>query len=461
MRTVLLILLFAVRALGVGLPTAETAVVGSFAKGPVDVAVTVNAAEFGLLFGANDPTPFPAEIQVRQFFRNGGGSLSVVRVDPGKPLDLALPGGITPPHLTGLGALLPLSNLGILVCPEITTLPAPAMAQCLARIEVLGASAPLFTVLDPPPSVTNVTQMVAWRQANLATDLAHFAIYFPRLTVDPATWTGGSSAVRINIGASGTMAAVIAKNDANRGIWESPAGATATLVTEGLEILLSNNEQDSLNPAGIDALRVFPQTGPIAYGARTLSIDPEDKYISTARTRRWIRRSLERGLSDAALQANGIPLWTNLRSRAESFLHSLYLAGVFVRNRPEEAYFVRCDASTTSTADIDAHRVNVLIGFSLLRPAEFTLENIRLATLNPFLTAPAFPLLISPPFAGKIILSYPTTPGFNHSLLSSGTLGAGTWFDPGPTLGDGAWKRVTLPTADPRRFFRVKTSAGW
>lgn len=461
MRPVLLILLLTIRALAVGLPTAETAVVGSFAKGPIDVAVTVNAAEFGALFGADDPTAFPAEIQARQFFRNGGGNLSVVRADPAKPLEQALPGNLTPPNLTGLGALLPLSNLGTLVCPEMTTLSGPAMALCLDRIEALGADAPLFTVLDPPPSVTTAAQMVAWRQANLTTGLAHVAVYFPRLSVDPATWSGGSSAVRIITGASGTLAAVIKKYDAARGIWKSPAGETATLITEGLEIALSAPELSSLTLAGINPLRDLAPNGPVAWGARTLSDDAENKYIATARTRRWIHRSLERELSDAALQANGTALWNDLQIRADLFLQPLYLAGAFAGGTPGDAYFVKCDASTTTTADINAHRVNVLTGFSFLRPAEFSLETIQLAALNPYLSAPVVPLLVSPPFSGKILLSYPTIPGFDHSLLSSGSMASGTWFDPGEAAGDGAWNRVTVPTADPRRFFRVKTSVGW
>lgn len=443
------------------LPTAETAVVGRFAKGPADVAVTVNAAEFDSLFAADNPAAWPAEVQARQFFRNGGASLAVVRVDPARPLAQALPGSLTLPGLTGLGALLPLSNLGILVCPEMTTLTGPALELCLARIDALGAGAPLFTVLDPPPAVASAAQMVAWRQANLPTDLAHVALYFPRLSVDPAQWSGGNSALRVTTGASGTMAAVILKNDSSRNIWKNPAGTTATLDTEGLEIALSNNEMDSLNLAGVNSLRTLANGGPIAWGARTLSEDPDNKYLSIVRTRRWIRRSLERELSDAALQANGPALWTNLRNRTESFIQPLFQAGAFAGSTPQDAYFVRCDATTTTIADIDAHRVNVFMGFAFLKPAEFSMEKIRLATLNPFLTAPAVPLLVSPRPPGKIILSYRTTAGFEHSLQSSGSMAAGTWFDPGPTAGDGTWVRVTVPTADPRRFFRVRTSIGW
>src|SRR5690606_6831871 len=111
-------------------------------------------------------------------------------------------------------------------------------------------------------------------------------------------------------------------------------------------------------------------------------VDAENKYINIVRTRRWIVRSLQRDLSDAALQPNGPALWSNLRSRSEVFLQALFLQGAFAGTTPNEAYFVRCDASTTSASDIAAHRANVLLGVALSRPAEFSIELLTLATLN-------------------------------------------------------------------------------
>jgi hypothetical protein len=457
----LAILVLATAVAQAAVPTSEAAVVGRFAKGPVDVAVTVNATEFGHLFGAGDPTAWPAEIQARQFFRNGGGSLAVVRVNPGLPLGEALRGSQTPPRLTGLGALLPLSNLGILICPEMTTLSNEAMEQCLERIEALGTGAPVFTVLDPPSSVTTVAEMITWRQANLPSDLAHAALYFPRLSVDPATWSGRSSADRVITGASGTMAAAIQKNDVNRAIWKSPAGLGVTLLIEGFETTLSSSAVETLNTSGINPLRDISPYGPVAWGARTLSGEGEDVYIVIARTRRWIHHSLARALSsEAALEENDSALWVGLQTRAESFLHSLFLSGAFVGNSSRDAYFVRCDSTTTTLDDIDNGLVNLLVGFSLVRPAEFTLETIQLASRDKLPNPPAVPLIVSPSFSDRIILSYPTIPGFDHSLSSSESMAPGTWLDPGQTAGDGAWRRVTVPTAASRHFFRVRMTNG-
>lgn len=459
--SIIIFLFLAACAGATGLPTSVTAIVGNFARGPVDFAVEVDVAKFGSMFGSSDAGAFPAESQARQFFRNGGGTAFIVRIDPDRPLGEALAGSPSPPRLRGLGALLPLSDLGLLVCPELTALPDPQLNQCLLTLAELGKTRPLFTLLDPPPGVATVAEMVAWRQSHLPTDLANAAIHFPTLSVDPATWSGGSSAVRINIGASGTMAAVFAANDAARGIWKTPAGTTAKFVAEGLTIVLSNNDIDSLNLAGVDSLRNLAPHGLIVWGGRTLSIDNDDKYIATARTRRWILQSLQRDLSDAALQENDGALWTSLRSRTEAFLYELYQAGAFQGTKPEDAWFARCDSTTTSVADIAAHRTNVLFGVSLLRPAEFMLETITLDTLDTARPMPEVQLLISPPFAGEIVLSYPGSPGFRHTLLSSPTLTTGSWFDPGAAPGNGAWVRERVPVIGAKRFFRVKTESAW
>ncbi len=463
MRALLIsvLIVFAAAAGAAGLPTAVTAIVGNFARGPVDFAVEADAGKFVALFGSATPGAFPAEAQARQFFRNGGGSVFVVRVDPARPLAEALAGTMQPPALRGLGALLPLSDLGLLVCPELTGLTDAGRDACLLVIAALGETRPLFTILDPPPGVVTSSGMVAWRQAHLPDDFAQGALYFPNVTVDPAKWSGGSSAERISIGASGTVAAVIAANDAIRGIWKSPAGSTATLVAEGFATNLTNLESDSLNQAGVDSLRSFQPPTLLVWAARTLSSAPEDIYISSVRTRRWITRSLERELSDAAVQANGPALWTSLQQRADAFLYGLYQAGAFAGTRPQDAYFVRCDASTTSAADIAAHRVKVFLGVSMLRPAEFSTAIVTLATLDAARPTPAVPLMISPPIAGEIVLTYPGTPGFRHRLESSPTLAPGGWVQPAPAAGTGAWFRENVTPTGGKRLFRVRTEPGW
>jgi phage tail sheath protein FI len=48
-----------------------------------------------------------------------------------------------------------------------------------------------------------------------------------------------------------------------------------------------------------------------------------------------------------------------------------FRSGAFQGATPNDAFFVKCDASTTTQQDIDAGIVNILVGFAPLKPAEF------------------------------------------------------------------------------------------
>jgi hypothetical protein len=47
---------------------------------------------------------------------------------------------------------------------------------------------------------------------------------------------------------------------------------------------------------------------------------------------------------------------------------------------PREAYFVKCDAETTTQADRDLGVVNIRVGFAPLKPAEFVVVQLQQMT---------------------------------------------------------------------------------
>ncbi len=78
-----------------------------------------------------------------------------------------------------------------------------------------------------------------------------------------------------------------------------------------------------------------------------------------------------------AFEPNDEPTWARIRLEAGAFLQGLFLQGAFQGATPEQAYFVKCDGTTTTAADRDAGVVNILVGFAPLRPAEFVIIQIR------------------------------------------------------------------------------------
>ena len=69
-------------------------------------------------------------------------------------------------------------------------------------------------------------------------------------------------------------------------------------------------------------------------------------------------------------------LWSQLRLTIGSFMTTLFRQGAFQGASANDAFFVKCDADTTTQADIDAGVVNVLVGFAPLKPAEFVVVRI-------------------------------------------------------------------------------------
>jgi phage tail-like protein len=109
----------------------------------------------------------------------------------------------------------------------------------------------------------------------------------------------------------------------------------------------------------------------------------EWKYVPVRRTALFLEESIERGTRWAAFEPNDEPLWSRLRLAVGSFLHELFRQGAFQGRTDREAYFVACDASTTTQADIDAGVVTIEIGFAPLKPAEFVVLRIRQRTALP------------------------------------------------------------------------------
>ena len=112
------------------------------------------------------------------------------------------------------------------------------------------------------------------------------------------------------------------------------------------------------------------------WGARTLSSDPEWKYVNIRRHLMFLEHSIEHGLAWAVFEPNDEPLWRSVRRVVEDLLQAQWRQGALLGTEPEEAYFVRCDRSTMTQNDLDNGRLICLVGVAPMRPAEFVIFRI-------------------------------------------------------------------------------------
>lgn len=250
-----------------------------------------------------------------------------------------------------------------------------ALMYCVARRAML--------IVDPPSDWQNRVKLLSdpgksLGDVNLTGTAARNAfLYYPRVTMSDPLLGGAQD----TFPACGIIAGVLARTDSQRGVWVAPAGLDASLGSVVPQIPLTDRENGILNPLAINCIRSFPVFGTVMWGARTLrgadQLADEYKYLPVRRTALFIEESLYRGTQWVVFQPNDEPLWGLIRLNVGAFMNDLFRKGAFAGTRAQDAYFVRCDHTTTTQNDVDLGVVNIIVGFAPLKPAEFVIVQLQ------------------------------------------------------------------------------------
>ena len=297
-----------------------------------------------------------------------------IGVDGSKGGALELIGKVVGTTKTGMQALLDVDLFNILSIPETFELPEAAGTPVIQEGITLAEGRRALYVVDPP-SGRVLGDIATWAAALPSRNAA---VYFPAVQIaDPL-----DSLRPRAMAPSGTVAGLYARTDSNRGVWKAPAGTDATLSgVVGLALTMNDIENGTINVKGVNALRVFPAYGAVAWGARTLKGSDaqadEYKYLPVRRLALFLEESLYRGTQWVVFEPNDEPLWAQIRLNIGAFLQTLFRQGAFQGRTPKEAYFVKCDRETTTQADINLGIVNIIVGFAPLKPAEFVVIKLQ------------------------------------------------------------------------------------
>lgn len=239
-----------------------------------------------------------------------------------------------------------------------------------------------FYIVDSPQTATianlNNGPIGAGGSGLSGSNNDHAAYYFP--------WVQAPDPLAKNRPAlfppSGFMAGIYAATDANRGVWKAPAGIDASLSgVTGLQYVLTDLQNGTLNPQAINCLRQFRVYGDVVWGARTLqgsdAAGSQWKYVPIRRMALFLEGSLYNGTQWAVFEPNDERLWGQIRLNVGAFMQGLFLQGAFQGTTPQQAYFVKCDAENNPQPSIDQGVVNILVGFAPLYPAEFVVIQIQ------------------------------------------------------------------------------------
>jgi phage tail sheath protein FI len=201
-------------------------------------------------------------------------------------------------------------------------------------------------------------------------DSSYAAFYYPWVRIiDPETGQEN------NYPPSGFVSGIYARNDINRAVYKAPANEVVTLAL-GFEKQINKAQQEVLNPEGVNCFRYFEGRGMRLWGARTMSSDPEWKYVNLRRYFAYLERSIDKGTQWAVFEPNGERLWANVKRTISDFLLNEWQSGALLGDKPEKAYFVKCDRSTMTQNNLDNGQLVCLVGVAALKPAEFVIFRI-------------------------------------------------------------------------------------
>lgn len=351
--------------------TSITAFFGRTSQGPANAAVRVRShLDFERTFGV----PLPGSelaIAVRLFFQNGGTDCYVIRTTTNLQSYL----GSEIEH-TGFYALDKVDLFNLMVIPHDDNIDrahlwGPASFYCKARRA--------FLIVDPPDSWRScgdvLDQNTGIRSLRYGFAKDHAAVYYPKLMVND----GG---LIKEVSPSGAVAGLFSRFDSHiSGIWSAPAGVQAEVLgVSDLSVILTNDENRKLNREGVNCIRKF-SSGILVWGARTIDgvddFTSEWKYIPVRRLSLMIAESVFRGTRFAVFRPNDEVLWADIRRSVGSFMMSLFRQNAFQGNSPDKGFLVKCDSETTTEDDRNRGKVNIVVGFAPLKPAEFVIIKIQ------------------------------------------------------------------------------------
>jgi uncharacterized protein len=269
----------------------------------------------------------------------------------------------------GMGNASALDEVTMLIMPDIVSLDGDGaemrdlQGKMIAHAELMGDR---MAILDAPDGLI-AQEVLEWRMNTAGYDSKMAALYWPWIEVmDPLTGRP------LRIPPSGHVAGVWARTDEERGVHKAPANEVVR-GANGLAFQITHAEQGELNRNGINCIRAFPGRGIRIWGARTMSSDPEWRYINVRRLFNFIAESIMSGTQWSVFEPNDPRLWSKLATNVGSFLSRVHRAGALAGASPADAYFVKCDAETNPPEVVEAGQVVCEVGIAPVKPAEFVI----------------------------------------------------------------------------------------
>jgi phage tail sheath protein FI len=196
---------------------------------------------------------------------------------------------------------------------------------------------------------------------------------------------GSVANVRL-VPACGHVAGAIANTDLSLGVMRAPANIPILGIVD-VRSAVNDAQHGELNDAGVDVLRAEFGRVPALLGARTVSDDPDWRYVNVVRMVLALKRAFEVALRWAVFEPNDAPTRAAVAATLIAILTLFWQRGAFAGATMAESFYVRCDDATTDADARDNGRLIALVGIAPAAPAEFIVlrvgrqDNLPIVTL--------------------------------------------------------------------------------
>lgn len=232
-----------------------------------------------------------------------------------------------------------------------------------------------IALLDAPFSISHADKkgtgaVRAWRSRF---DSKYAAFYYPWLrVVNPMP-----SALNItrDIPPSGHVAGQYADTDFKVGVHKAPANSPLQWVQD-VTNYIGEEAHGILNFIGINVIRSLPGRGIRIFGARTVSSDPDWRYVNVRRLIMMIEKAVSQSVQWASFEPNDHNTRTKLWFCLFSFISTLWQQGALTGRTKEEAFFIKCDQENNPSYERDRGRLVAEIGVAPSKPFEFIVVKV-------------------------------------------------------------------------------------
>lgn len=308
-------------------------------------------------------------------------------LQPAQPQAANLPARVDPSDIqgnaegrSGVLGLEAIEEITMLIVPDLMSPRVLGGGDGLTRIKTVQTAVlnhcesmkDRFAILDAPRDL-NVQSVKDWRTSGAGYDSMFGALYYPWIKVanqTPKAQRKNGEGDLISIPPSGHIAGVYARVDTERGVHKAPANEIIRGAID-LDMQVTRNEQDVLNPVGVNCIRAFPNLGIRIWGGRTLSSDASWRYINVRRLFNFVEESIDQSTQWVVFEPNDEDLWARVARDISAFLDRVWRSGALFGATADEAFYVKCDRETNPPEVRDAGQLICEIGIAPVKPAEF------------------------------------------------------------------------------------------